>query len=95
MSRLKSRAQIAKETQGVVLKDLTDRLGELQNLLNCRAGKLLRKRKDFIVVAYDEPYFPEAYRLIRIYERAKGTWTTDCEYSFRRLMDMWLTRPMK
>ena len=44
-----------------------------------RAVKLLRKRKDFIVIASDEPYFIKAYSLIRNSEILKGTWTEEDE----------------
>lgn len=36
-----------------------------------RAVKLLRKQKNFIVIAEDEPYFAEAYSLIRKNEMSK------------------------
>jgi hypothetical protein len=54
-----------------------------------RAGKLLLKNKPFIVVAIDEPYFPQAYRLIRSHEKRKGTWTENCEECFQEWMDQW------
>lgn len=44
-----------------------------------RAVKLLRKQKNFIVIAEDEPYFAEAYSLIRKNEMSKGTWTEEDE----------------
>jgi hypothetical protein len=40
-----------------------------------RAVKLLRKRKNFLVIAEDEPYFIEAYKLIREHEKEIGRWT--------------------
>ena len=40
-----------------------------------RAMKLIAKKKNFIVVADDEPYFMVVYHLIRTHERSKGTWT--------------------
>ena len=48
-----------------------------------RAVKLLRKRKPFIVVACDEPYFMETYRLIRSHEMHKGSWSEMDERVFR------------
>lgn len=42
-----------------------------------RAAKLMNKRKSFIVVADDEPYFHEVYSLIREHEIQKGTWTNE------------------
>ena len=56
-----------------------------------RAMKLIRKQKPFIVIADDEPYFDEAYRLIRAHEEAKGTWTEEDEdcfwYSIKNSLD--------
>ena len=44
-----------------------------------RAVKLMRKRKNFLVVAEDEPYFMQVYRLIRKNEKANGTWSDEDE----------------
>lgn len=44
-----------------------------------RAVKLMRKRKNFLVVAEDEPYFMQVYRLIRKNEKANGTWSGEDE----------------
>jgi len=55
-----------------------------------RAGKLLRKGKPFIIVAIDEPYYPEVYRLIRQSETKKGTWTERCEVEFKLFMQRWM-----
>lgn len=49
-----------------------------------RAVKLLRKRKTFIVIAVDEPYFIKAFDMIRQYEKRKGTWTKDDDFAFMR-----------
>lgn len=48
-----------------------------------RAAKLMRKRKAFIVIAHDEPYFQQAYSMIRDNEKAKGTWTDEDERVWR------------
>jgi hypothetical protein len=48
-----------------------------------RAVKLLRKRKPFIVVACDEPYFMGTYSLIRSHEMAKGSWSEVDERIYR------------
>lgn len=48
-------------------------------LLNCRAGKLLRKGKRFVVVAVDEPYFTAVFMCIRAWEMAQGRWTDEDE----------------
>lgn len=52
-----------------------------------RAVKLLRKRKAFIVIADDEPYFMRAYGLIRQNEMAKGTWTPVDEACYIRAVE--------
>lgn len=44
-----------------------------------RAMKLMRKRKNFLVVAEDEPYFLDVYREIRKHEQKSGRWTEDDE----------------
>lgn len=48
-----------------------------------RAVKLLRKRKQFVVVACDEPYFMKVYSLIRVYEMHKGSWSEVDERVYR------------
>lgn len=60
-------------------------LASLGELLQCRAGKLLLKGKPFIVIANDEPYFTTVYLIIRESEKAKGTWTEECERCFQEL----------
>jgi len=54
---------------------------ELDNLekFHPRAMKLMRKQKNFIVIAYDEPYFEMAYHEIKFAELLKGTWTDEDE----------------
>ena len=47
-----------------------------------RAVKLLRKRKPFLVVAKDEPYYLSTYEAIRANELLKGTWTEEDEFEF-------------
>ncbi len=56
------------------------------DILRCRAGKLLIKKKPFIVVANDEPYFMGVYETIRENERFKGTWTSEDEDAFLTAM---------
>jgi hypothetical protein len=48
-----------------------------------RAVKLMRKRKNFIVISEDEPYFRSCYNLIRTNECLKGTWTFEDEQAYR------------
>jgi len=47
-----------------------------------RAMKLIEKKKDFLVVACDEPYYKEVYSAIRNVEIMKGTWTTEDESKY-------------
>lgn len=47
-----------------------------------RAAKLMRKRKNFVVVAVDEPYFIDVYRTIRAHEQQAGRWTDDDERQY-------------
>lgn len=44
-----------------------------------RAAKLMIKRKQFIVIANDEPYYLVAYLMIRENEKARGTWNDEDE----------------
>jgi hypothetical protein len=48
-----------------------------------RAAKLMRKRKNFVVVAEDEPYFIAVYDLIREHELARGNWDEADETLYR------------
>ncbi len=73
------------------IKSLQERLHDAENklfefvkaeMLYPRAMKLMRKRKGFIVIADDEPYFHRAYDLIRTNEKKKGTWTDEDERIF-------------
>lgn len=59
---------------------------------NSRAQKLSLKGVPFIVIAVDEDYFPEAYRLIRNSERAHGRWGVVDEDAMQTLMLRWLNR---
>jgi hypothetical protein len=57
-----------------------------------RAVKLLRKRKEFLVVASDEPYVGEVWRMIRGNELRKNTWTNDDEMRYRAAQLLRATR---
>ena len=52
-------------------------------LLDSRAGKLLKKGKFFLVVACDEPYFKATYDQIKLEELFKGTWTAQDEQTYQ------------
>ena len=58
-------------------------IDELENF-HPRAIKLMRKRKPFLVVACDEPYYLAVYDMIRQWEMAKGTWTKEDESCYIR-----------
>ena len=49
-----------------------------------RAVKLLRKKKNFLVVAEDESYFMVVYSIIKTYEQSAGTWTGDDEERYQQ-----------
>jgi len=51
-----------------------------------RAMKLIDKKKNFVVVAEDEPYFPTVYALIRAYEFSNGRWTDEDERIYREAL---------
>lgn len=61
----------------------------LKALLDCRAGKLLKKGKRFVVVAVDEPYFSMVYGTIRQTEMQKGSWTPQCQADMDAAMAEW------
>ena len=48
-----------------------------------RAVKLLRKKKQFIVIAEDEPYYLQAYALVRSEEKRIGRWTSEDERAYQ------------
>jgi len=89
-------AQIRREErqiQAQIRREEQKRVAEMEFLLDSRAGKLLKKGKPFIVVACDEPYYLEVYRLIRAYEKAKGTWTERDENVFNQTIVEWREDP--
>lgn len=63
---------------------LRDALETERRLLDCRAGKLLRKGKNFLVVACDEPYYMRVYHMIRNREIEIGRWTEEDEQEFAK-----------
>jgi hypothetical protein len=64
-------------------------LAELKARLDCRAGKLLKKGRRFIVVAVDEPYFCDVFNRIKENEMNKGRWTGEDEIWFLESMNEW------
>lgn len=63
------------------LLGLRTKIAFLENTLDFhkRAKKLMVKRKNFVVVACDEPYFKSTYDQIKLEELLKGTWTKEDE----------------
>jgi hypothetical protein len=51
-----------------------------------RAAKLIHKRKNFVLVAEDEPYFMDVYTLIKLHELYKGTWTVEDERLYQEAL---------
>lgn len=47
-----------------------------------RAMKLIRKKKPFLVVAHDEPYFMHVYGIIRTHEMMSGRWNGEDEKQY-------------
>jgi hypothetical protein len=54
-----------------------------------RAMKLIRKRKNFLAVADDEPYFMAVYYMLRGVEQQFGRWTDDDEAKFQAAREKW------
>lgn len=54
-----------------------------------RAMKLIEKRKNFIVIAEDEPYFRMAFDFIRAYELIKGRWLEEDELYYQEAIKRW------
>jgi hypothetical protein len=52
-----------------------------------RAMKLIEKKKNFLVVACDEPYYIEIYKMIRQHEKENCTWTDEDERNFIYALD--------
>lgn len=67
-----------------------------RNILQCkidddldfhpRAMKLIGKRKAFVVVAVDEPYFIDVYQTIRANELKSGRWTDEDERQYQNTL---------
>jgi len=80
-TRLRNLASVLHER-----KEALEGKRRLGALLNCRAGKLLKKGKAFVVVACDEPYYNHVYEIIRRFERQKERWTDGDEVAFLEAM---------
>ena len=52
----------------------------------------MKKKKNFLVVAEDEPYFEAVYCVIRSSETLKGTWTEEDERIYKSMMGRLLIR---
>jgi hypothetical protein len=67
------------------LSAMRAKIAFLENTLDFhkRAKKLMVKRKNFVVVAFDEPYFIATYDQIKLNEVLKGTWTVQDERNYQ------------
>lgn len=78
-----------------IIASLEKAVTERQSILDFhpRAAKLMRKRKNFVVVAEDERYFVQVYNSIRDSERARGRWTEEDERVYQEsVMRNWNMR---
>ena len=72
--------------------DLNDAKAALAALDLHPCRKLLDEKRDFIMITQDEPYYIDAYRLVRQNEMRRGGWTPEDEKTFRAAVDRWLLR---
>jgi len=84
-ARLNSYIDEWDECESMYLREIA----QLKSLLDCRAGKLLKKHKFFLVVANDEPYFSHVYDLIRKHERHHGRWSEGDERMYCEQIAKW------
>ncbi len=82
LATVMDRAAIAEITENI-MPELTE-----FEKFHPRAAKLMRKKKNFLVIAEDEPYFMFAYNIIKGHEMAKDTWTEEDERNFQLLGDI-------
>lgn len=66
------------------IREIVNLRNELERIENFHpiAFKLIMKKKIFLVVAVDEPYFKNVYQMIRAEEINKGSWTDQDEMFF-------------
>lgn len=67
---------------GGIAEGMSKKLNEIFSF-HPRAMKLIEKRKPFLVVAEDEPYYLKVYEMIRDEESGKGTWTHEDETRYQ------------
>ena len=89
--RLQKRLESEVNKADIAIEELKYKLrvAEEQLKFNARAAKLSSKRKHFIVIAFDEPYFNVAYGLIRNQEKADCRWTEEDEAEMTQWLDEW------
>ena len=72
------RKQIAANAETIMtLSDENALARELIAQVHPRVWKLVEKQRQFIVIGEHEPYYMEAYAMIRDHEMSKGTWTEE------------------
>ena len=59
----------------VCIAEQQDEIERLRASVHPRVWKLVEKGRDFIVIGEHEPYYLQAYALIREHEMSQGTWT--------------------
>lgn len=81
IARLQDKVRIQEAFQkGLIASvDLYNSKREADKKFHPRAFKLIQKRKNFLVVAEDEPYFIMVYDEIRYREKENGGWTEEDE----------------
>lgn len=75
-------------TPAAWIEELAKRDKRLREALsrNPRVEKVLLSGKGFLIITSTEPYFGEAYNMIREQEIAQGTWTHGDQLLFTELM---------
>ena len=84
---MNNKLNILQETITRCLDDLYGMIREWEitkfETFHPRAVKLLRREQNFLVVADDEMYFEDVYRMIRTDQINKGKWTKKDERKFQ------------
>lgn len=68
-------------------RDALKKEAEEMELFHRKAWKLLVQRKNFVVVAEDEPFFIDVYAFIRVQKQKEGDWSEFDEYRYERCLE--------
>ena len=92
---------LKEEDRGVALADVVaelvqdrDRLRRIVEELHPRVFRLIEKGRHFLVIGVHEPYYKQAYDLIRSREQETGTWTEGDEECYARAIVDWHNRKL-